>query len=35
MLAWALRCDELAEIYGIALHAEPQAASAAGLSQEL
>ena len=34
VLAWAMRCDELAEIYGIALHAEPQAAAIAGLSQE-
>jgi peptidoglycan biosynthesis protein MviN/MurJ (putative lipid II flippase) len=36
VLAWAMRCDELAELYGIAVHAEPQpAAIAAGLSQEL
>ena len=34
LLAWALRCGEISEIYGIAMHGEPEAASMAGLSQE-
>src|SRR6202040_2243709 len=34
LLAWAMRGAELSEIYGIALHGEPEAASMAGLSQE-
>jgi len=34
LLAWALRCGELFEIYGIAMRGEPEAASLAGLSQE-
>ena len=34
LLAWAMRCGELPEIYGIAMHGEPEAASLAGLSQE-
>jgi hypothetical protein len=34
LLAWAMRCHELPEIYGIAMHGEPEAASLAGLSQE-
>ena len=34
VLAWAMRCGELSEIYGIAVHGEPEAASMAGLSQE-
>jgi len=34
LLAWAMRCDELSEIYGIAMKAEAPAASLAGLSQE-
>jgi peptidoglycan biosynthesis protein MviN/MurJ (putative lipid II flippase) len=35
VLAWAMRCGEMGEIYGIAMHAEPQAAALGGLSQEL
>jgi len=35
VLAWAMRCGEMAEIYGIAVHREPQAATIGGLSQEL
>jgi putative peptidoglycan lipid II flippase len=34
LLAWTMRCVELSEIYGIAMHAEPEAAGMAGLSQE-
>jgi putative peptidoglycan lipid II flippase len=34
LLAWAMRCGEISEIYGIAMHGEPQAASLAELSQE-
>jgi hypothetical protein len=34
-LAWAMRCGEMGEIYGIAMHAEPQPATVGGLNQEL
>jgi putative peptidoglycan lipid II flippase len=34
VLAWTMRSSELLEIYGIAIHGEPEAASMAGLSQE-
>jgi hypothetical protein len=34
VLAWTMRSSELFEIYGIAMHGEPEAASMAGLSQE-
>jgi putative peptidoglycan lipid II flippase len=34
VLAWTMRSSELLEIYGIAMHGEPEAASMAGLSQE-
>ncbi len=34
VLAWTMRSSELLEIYGIAVHGEPEAASMAGLSQE-
>jgi putative peptidoglycan lipid II flippase len=34
VLAWTMRSSELLEIYGIATHGEPEAASMAGLSQE-
>jgi hypothetical protein len=34
LLAWIMRCGEISEVYGIAVHGEPQAASLAELSQE-
>jgi hypothetical protein len=34
LLAWALRCGELFEIYGIAMRGDAEAASLASVSQE-
>lgn len=35
LLAWVMRCDELSEVYGVAMQVEPPAAGMAGWSQQL